>query len=42
MGQFEMELLKADEERKSPQIRAREKFRGYKLLEIHTDYLYYK
>ena len=42
MSQFEIQLLKADEEVESPLIRARKAFRGTKLLEIHTDYLYYK
>ena len=42
MSQFEIQLLKADEETESPLIRARKAFRGCKLLEIHTDYLYYK
>jgi len=42
MSQFEIQLLKADEETESPLIRARKAFRGCRLLEIHTDYLYYK
>ena len=35
-------MLKADEEKDSPVIKQSNFFRGTKLLEIHTDYLYYK
>ena len=42
MGQFEIQLLKADEETESPVIRRPNTMKGCKLLEIHTDYLYYK
>ena len=42
MSQFEIQLLKAERETESPLIKARKAFRGCKLLEIHTDYLYYK
>ena len=37
-----MALLKADEETESPLLREKKQFRSTKLLEIHTDYLYYK
>lgn len=42
MSQFEISLLKADEEQSSPVIKSKSIFTGPKLLEIHTDYLYYK
>ena len=42
MGQFELNLIKADEEKESPLIKPRDHVRAVKLLEIHTDYLYYK
>jgi len=42
MGHFEIQLLKADEETESPLIKPVKRSKNYKLLEIHTDYLYYK
>ena len=42
MGQFEIQLLKADEETASPLIKQIKKPMNVKLLEIHTDYLYDK
>ena len=42
MGQFEIQLLKADEETASPLIKQLKRPQNCKLLEIHTDYLYYK
>ena len=42
MSMFEIKLLKADEEQEGSSIMQTNEMKGTKLLEIHSEYLYYK